>query len=101
MPKPRPPVLGPFTASSWAVIEICRISLCLRNGDEQRRFRSAQPEGDPEEAEDEEEQSGSFQGGWSGWIETSVVCLQNGGTGSLSGESGLLNPLLLMPDFEL
>jgi len=101
MTEPRPSVLDPFAANSWAVVEICRISLCLRNRDKQRRFRSAQPEGDPEEAEDEDEQSGSFQGGWSGWVETSVVRLQNAGTGSLTGVSGLLILLLPVVDFGL
>jgi len=64
-----------------------QVPLCIGGGERLERFRSAQPEGEPEETEDKEEQRCSFQGGWRGWIETGVARLQNCGTRSLSGKS--------------
>jgi len=116
-PEPRPRVPDPFAVSGWAIIEICGISvahesrctvdgvhwqvpLCRGGGDRLQGFCGAQPKGEPEQTEDKEEQCGSFQGRGRGRVEARVVCLQNGGTGSLSGRSRLSTLLLLVLDVE-
>jgi len=78
-----------------------QLPLCLGGRERSRKFGSAQPKGEPEETEDKEKQRSPFQRRWRGWVETSVSCLQNGRTRSLSGRARLWNLLLLLFDVGL